>query len=230
MFVSIRSAILVMASLASASVAPAQTIQGQLTPASYSPKAVSSEPLIASNAIPTLAQPAVLDSSSAATNPSANGQDDQQNANEIKSVPLERALGEESLGTMVTRLRSSEAATHERECLATAIYFESKSEPLAGQLAVGEVLANRVRSGRFASSYCGVVMQPGQFSFIRNHALPSVPRHSLQWKNAVAIATIVDAGLKSSDAPRALFFHARSVSPGWHATRVATIGNHVFFR
>lgn len=230
MFVSIRSAILVMASLASASVAPAQTTQGQLTPATYSPKAVSSEPLIASNAIPTVAQSAILDSSSATADSSINGQGDEQNASEFNSVPLERALGRETLGAMVNRLRSSDAATRERECLATAIYFESKSEPLAGQLAVGEVLANRVKSGRFASSFCGVVMQRGQFSFIRNHALPSVPRGSVQWKNAVAIATIVDAGLMTSDAPRALFFHARSVSPGWHATRVATIGNHVFFR
>ena len=120
--------------------------------------------------------------------------------------------------------------SRERECLATAIYFESKSEPLAGQLAVGEVLANRTRSGRFASSYCGVVMQRGQFSFIRNHTLPSVPRAGQQWKNAVAIATIVDSGMMRSSAPKALFFHATRVSPAWRATRVATIGNHIFYR
>ena len=87
-----------------------------------------------------------------------------------------------------------------------------------------------VRSGRFASSYCGVVMQRGQFSFIHNGALPAVPRAGLQWKNAIAIATIVDSGLMRSAAPKALFFHATRVSPAWHATRVATIGNHIFYR
>ena len=150
--------------------------------------------------------------------------DNHQNTNDIKTV------AGESLSAMVTRLRSSDATTRERECLATAIYFESKSEPLAGQLAVGEVLANRTKSGRFASSYCGVVMQRGQFSFIRNHSLPSVPRSGQQWQNAVAIATIVDTGMMRSAAPKALFFHAKRVSPAWHATRVATIGNHIFYR
>ena len=149
---------------------------------------------------------------------------DDQNTNDIKTVPGE------SLTSMVARLRGSNAMSRERECLATAIYFESKSEPLAGQLAVGEVLANRTRSGRFASSYCGVVMQRGQFSFIRNQTLPSVPRAGQQWKNAVAIATIVDSGMMRSAAPKALFFHAKRVSPAWRATRVATIGNHIFYR
>jgi spore germination cell wall hydrolase CwlJ-like protein len=46
----------------------------------------------------------------------------------------------------------------------------------------------------------------------------------------VAIAKIVDQDLKESAAGNALFFHARYVSPGWHMKRVASIGNHVFFR
>ena len=59
----------------------------------------------------------------------------------------------------------SDAGSRELECLATGIYFESKSEPLAGQLAVGQVIANRANSGgRFPSSYCGVLFQRGQFS------------------------------------------------------------------
>ena len=149
---------------------------------------------------------------------------DQTETSEIKPIRGE------SLTNMVARVRGASSTTRERECLATAIYFESKSEPLAGQLAVGEVLANRVKSGRFASSYCGVVLQRGQFSFVRGHALPSVSRSGLQWKNAVAIATIVDQRMMNSAAPRALFFHAKRVSPAWHATRVATIGNHIFYR
>ncbi|GAC1577161.1 MAG: hypothetical protein NVS3B5_09120 [Sphingomicrobium sp.] len=149
---------------------------------------------------------------------------DQQNANEIKKVPGE------SLTAMVTRLKSSEPASRELECLAGAVYFESKSEPLAGQLAVGEVIANRAKSGRFASTYCGVVFQRGQFSFVRGHSMPGIARSGAQWKTAVAIASIVDAKLTSSNAPRALFFHAARVSPGWHATRVAAIGNHIFYR
>ncbi len=135
------------------------------------------------------------------------------------------------LASMVAQLRSSDAGSRELECLATGIYFESKSEPLAGQLAVGKVIANRARSGgRFPPSYCGVLFQRGQFSFIRGRSLPAVPRAKKQWQTAVAMAKIVDQGLHESVAGKALFFHARYVSPGWRLKRVASIGNHVFYR
>jgi spore germination cell wall hydrolase CwlJ-like protein len=57
-----------------------------------------------------------------------------------------------------------------------------------------------------------------------------VSHSSRQWQTAVAIAKIVDQGLKDSVVGNALFFHARYVSPGWHLKRVASIGNHIFFR
>jgi hypothetical protein len=142
-----------------------------------------------------------------------------------------RDLSALDLGALVAQLRSSDPGSRELECLAVGVYFESKSEPLAGQLAVGEVIANRANShGRFPSSYCGVLFQRSQFSFIRGRGLPSVPRAGRQWQNAVAIAKIVDRDLRASAAPKALFFHARRVSPGWKLTRVASIGNHVFYR
>lgn len=135
------------------------------------------------------------------------------------------------LPAMVAQLRSADPGSRELECLATGIYFESKSEPLAGQLAVGQVIANRTGShGRFPSSYCGVLFQRGQFSFVHGGALPSVPHANRQWQTAVAIAKIVDQDLKQSEVGDALFFHARYVSPGWRMKLVASIGNHVFFR
>lgn len=134
------------------------------------------------------------------------------------------------LASMVAQLRSSDPGSRELECLAVGIYFESKSEPLIGQLAVGEVIANRKESGRFASSYCGVLFQRGQFSFIRGKKLPSVPRSSKQWQTAVAVAKIVDQDLKDSAADNALFFHAKRVNPRWKLKRVASIGNHIFYR
>ena len=51
-----------------------------------------------------------------------------------------------------------------------------------------------------------------------------------QWQTAVAIAKIIDQDLKESPVGDALFFHARYVAPGWHAKRVASIGNHIFYR
>lgn len=136
-----------------------------------------------------------------------------------------------SLNETVAKLRGTDPGSRELECLAAGVYFESKGEPLAGQLAVGQVIANRANSrGRFPSTICGVLMQRGQFSFVRGGRWPAVNRNSLSWRNAVAIARIVDADLHDSAAARALFFHARRVSPGWRKTRVAMIGNHVFYR
>ena len=137
----------------------------------------------------------------------------------------------DDLSSLVAQLRSSEPGSRELECLAVGVYFESKSEPLAGQLAVGEVIANRANSnGRFPSTYCGVLFQRSQFSFIRGRSLPSVPRASKQWQTAVAIAKIVDQDLKDSVVGNALFFHAKRVSPGWRLKRVASVGNHIFYR
>jgi spore germination cell wall hydrolase CwlJ-like protein len=136
-----------------------------------------------------------------------------------------------SLAEMVADLRSSDPGSRELECLATGIYFESKSEPLSGQLAVGKVIANRANSGgRFPSSYCGVLFQRGQFSFIRGRALPSAPRSSKQWQTAVGVAKVVDQELHASPVGKALFFHARYVSPRWRLKRVAAVGNHIFYR
>ena len=60
--------------------------------------------------------------------------------------------------------------------------------------------------------------------------MPPIARSGRQWKNAVAIAKIVDQEMHPTPVSKALFFHARRVSPGWRLTRVATLGNHVFYR
>jgi len=154
--------------------------------------------------------------------------EDTANAPEITPVPV-KPTGD--LSSLVAELRGTDPGSRELECLAVGVYFESKSEPLAGQLAVGQVIANRANSGgRFPSSYCGVLFQRGQFSFVRGGHWPAVNRSSRQWENAVAIAKIVDQDLKDSAAENALFFHAKRVSPGWRLKRVASIGNHVFYR
>ena len=221
MFTTLRTALLFCAALTATSIAPAGA-----EPAG--------EPLLAveNAALPQIEIPELLDP-----------QGEPQLSVPTDEVPVTQALPDSQiiqtpfakpsgdLTSMVAELRSSDAGTHELECLATGVYFESKSEPLAGQLAVGKVIANRAKSGgRFPPSYCGVLFQRGQFSFVRGRSLPSVPRASRQWQTAVAIAKIVDQGLHESAAGNALFFHARYVSPGWRLKRVASIGNHVFYR
>jgi len=135
-----------------------------------------------------------------------------------------------SLAELVAEHSSTRTVDAQHECLAGAVYFEAKGEPLNGQLSVAEVILNRARSGRFPASACGVVKQRGQFSFIRGGRFPAIARASLAWKRAVAIAHIAVQDLADGPAPKALFFHAKRVSPRWRLTRVAAVGNHIFYR
>jgi spore germination cell wall hydrolase CwlJ-like protein len=139
--------------------------------------------------------------------------------------PVRRSLAE-----LVAEHSSTRTPDAQLECLAGAVYFEAKGEPLRGQLSVAEVILNRARSGRFPASACGVVKQRGQFSFIRGGRFPAIARASLAWKRAVAIANIAVKDLADGPAPKALFFHAKRVSPRWKLTRVAAVGNHIFYR
>jgi len=181
---------------------------------------------VASAAIPEVPVPDMLD-------PQGEPQLSTPADSEPTTAPAEEPAVKpgSDLSELVAQLRDGEPGSHELDCLATGIYFEAKSEPLAGQLAVGQVIANRAQSGgRFPPSYCGVLFQRGQFSFVHGHSLPAVNHANKQWQTAVAMAKIVDQGLKDSVVGNALFFHARYVSPGWHMKRVTSIGNHIFYR
>ncbi len=135
-----------------------------------------------------------------------------------------------SLAEMVDAVQVPADLPKDITCLAGAIYFEAKSESLAGQLAVGRVIVARTASGHFPSSYCGVVFQHAQFSFVRGGAMPSIDRSSRAWRQAVKIALIADRGAWKSPAEGALFFHAARVGPVAGKARVARIDNHVFYR
>jgi spore germination cell wall hydrolase CwlJ-like protein len=219
MLASPRSALLVLAALSASSVAPAQV-------------GPASEPLMpmASLSVPKVVVPELITDQVTAPETAVETPvvDELAPLLETKVETPVRPSGD--LATLVAQMRGSNPGSRELECLAVGIYFESKSEPLAGQLAVGEVIANRAKSGRFPSSYCGVLLQRSQFSFVRGRAWPAVPRSSRQWQTAVAIAKIVDQDLKDSAATNALFFHAKRVSPRWKLKRVASIGNHIFYR
>jgi len=218
MVASLRSALLVCAAMSASSVAPAQVGPSsvEIVPAAtaVSPSALAQELLRKSD---NLAVPVVEEPQSA--------EPDDETSESAAAIDRDA-----DLPTMVAQLRSSDPGSRELECLAAGIYFESKSEPLAGQLAVGQVIANRAESGRFASTYCGVIFQRGQFSFVRGHSWPHIAKDGRQWQTAVAIAKIVDQDLKDSAVANALYFHAKRVHPGWRMKRVASIGNHIFFR
>lgn len=145
-----------------------------------------------------------------------------------KNTAADRA---ETLAELVAAIRALPPVelNAEARCMAAAIYWEAKGEPLAGQLAVAQVIRNRVDSGRWADSVCGVVKQPRQFSFVRGGAWAD-PVERDAWATARALALIALSDSWRALAGGATSFHATRVSPGWQKARVATIGNHVFYR
>jgi len=137
-----------------------------------------------------------------------------------------------SLRQLVSQTDADYALSEQMQCLAGAVYFESRGEPLAGQLAVAQVVINRADSGRFPSSYCGVVYQRAQFSFIKNGTMPRIKTGSNAWKQAKAIARIAHEGMWESEAADSLYFHAKYVRPSWSRKKTAraTINTHIFYR
>jgi len=148
------------------------------------------------------------------------------------STFVEDAVQPASLRELVADTDSDYQLSEQMRCLAGAIYFESRGEPLAGQLAVAQVVINRSESSRFPSSYCGVVLQRSQFSFVKNGSLPEPRSGSDAWKRAKAVARIAHEGMWVSEAGDALYFHANYVRPSWSRKKVAraTISRHVFYR
>jgi hypothetical protein len=137
-----------------------------------------------------------------------------------------------SLAELISMVDNAAPMSEELRCLAGAVYFEARGEPLAGQLAVAQVIINRSEDRRFPRSYCGVVAQPGQFSFMRGRQMPAIRTGTAAWDRAVAIAEIAHKGLWESEASNAVFFHARHVRPSWShtKTRLAQIDTHIFYR
>jgi spore germination cell wall hydrolase CwlJ-like protein len=155
----------------------------------------------------------------------------------VQAVPTPAATTPDTIddadhATLAAAVAAQSAVIDDDElnCVAIGVYYESKGEPLAGQLAVADVILNRANSGRFPASACGVLTQRSQFSFVKGGRLPDVDTSRPAWKTAVAIARIARDELWKSPAKGALFFHARRVSPNWGKTRVASLGNHIFYR
>jgi spore germination cell wall hydrolase CwlJ-like protein len=115
---------------------------------------------------------------------------------------------------------------HKVECLAKNIYHEARSESLRGQLAVAHVTLNRVDSGRYSSSLCGVVYQRNQFSWTQN---PPVISNVSLYKKIKVLAYDVIMGKTTDPTRGALSFHNKTVDPGWKKSPKIVIDNHIFY-
>ena len=136
------------------------------------------------------------------------------------------------LSAMVDAQGSATALDEQGKCLATAVYFESMGESLEGQLAVAQVVINRANSGQYPTSWCAVVKQKAQFSFVRAGRFPRIDIGCEAWRKAQAIAVIAAGKMAEVLPSDVLWYHADYVAPGWgrRLARVEKIGAHIFYR
>ncbi|MCP1337548.1 cell wall hydrolase [Futiania mangrovi] len=129
-------------------------------------------------------------------------------------------------------------SANDLHCLATAIYFEARGEPVDGQAGVAEVILNRVSSKRFPDTVCDVVYQGAragtracQFSFACD-GKPETVTNKPAWQRARALARAIMEGRTRHVTDQALYFHADYVAPSWARRMVRTtqIGRHIFYR
>jgi spore germination cell wall hydrolase CwlJ-like protein len=124
------------------------------------------------------------------------------------------------------------------KCLAEAVYFESRGEPRRGQIAVAQVVLNRVFSGFYPSNVCGVVYQNAhrrlacQFTFACD-GIPDVVTEPDMWAQAKGIARdMLDGKLWLPEIGHSTHYHAHWVHPSWvsEMKRMYRIGVHKFYR
>ena len=141
--------------------------------------------------------------------------------------------------TPAERLGLDDASRAKSEkCLAEAIYFESRGEAVRGQMAVAQVILNRVFSGKYPNTVCGVVYQNAhrrlhcQFTFACD-GIPDIVREPDMWERAKTIAAeMLDGKLWLPEVGKATHYHAYWVHPGWvrEMTKMHKLGVHTFYR
>ena len=128
--------------------------------------------------------------------------------------------------------------TKQLECLTRNIYWEAASEPFEGKVAVAQVTLNRMESGKFPDSVCGVVHQKNvfyervvcQFSWYCENNHKVKPVHKPMWRESEEVAKkVLLEGFRLPSLHNALYYHADYVNPGWKHPKIEKIGRHIFY-
>ena len=119
-------------------------------------------------------------------------------------------------------------------CLATALFFEARGEPIEGKELVANVILNRVEHSSYPDTVCDVVNQPKQFSYthdgMSDNPLDYNTYHDkIAWEKSKFLAQeVLDNGVIN---PYILMYHADYVDPYWadHYTVSGQVGSHIFY-
>ncbi len=130
-------------------------------------------------------------------------------------------------------------------CIATAIYFEARGEPLLGQIAVGHVIMNRVQSENYPNDPCSVVTQSKTYDWNPDVPIPNrcqfsfycdgksdVPKDKEAYDLARMIAWGVYHNRVNDPTDGSIFYHADYVQPVWASKKqyYRQIKTHIFYK
>ncbi|MEM8791247.1 MAG: cell wall hydrolase [Pseudomonadota bacterium] len=160
--------------------------------------------------------------------------DGAQNAQQAQLVAVDKAgtINLDAIKHVKIGDRSAEWS-----CLTEALYFEARGESLVGQVAVAEVILNRVDSRRYPSSVCGVVRQGEsrgkgcQFSY-RCDGKSDAMSEKGAMKQVGQVAWVMLKGKPRILTGDATHYHTTAVNPRWskRLVKTARIGDHIFYR
>lgn len=134
---------------------------------------------------------------------------------------------------------SAAQRTQELECLTKNIYWEAAGEPFESKIGVAQVTLNRIKSGKFADSVCGVVYQKNvfyqkvvcQFSWYCEGNYKTRAIHKSSWDESEEVAKkVLLEGFRLPALTDALFYHATSIQPNWKREKLAVFGKHIFYK
>ena len=168
-------------------------------------------------------------------------------------APANQAVGAETIEIINTAVKQSPVdirqVRRELDCLARNIYWEARSEPVEGMIAVTQVTLNRVAHKSFPDHICDVVYQGPtkaswkdksvyypvkhrcQFSWYcdgKSDRIPSVNQTIFDRCYEVARLVLIE-GTRLPNIKQAIFYHADYVSPDWRYPKLAKIGTHIFY-
>jgi len=133
---------------------------------------------------------------------------------------------------------SAQEKIKQLDCLTRNIYWEAASEPFEGKVAVAQVTMNRLETGRFGDSICGVIYQKNviyekvicQFSWVCETTHKVKPVYQPLWRESELVAKkVLLENFRLPGLENALYYHADYVSPGWKKPRIDKIGRHIFY-
>lgn len=158
------------------------------------------------------------------------------NATEISTAPAPAASSSPAAAEAAAQAGAEAGArkaaaldSSHLNCMAKVVHHEAANQPRVGQIAVAQVLINRVKHG-FGNDVCAVANQPGQFFRLSRY---HPDRSSKTWARAMDVARTVMAGEGRDHAKGALYFHANWAKPDRFfrsRTRLARVEDHDFYR